>query len=67
VNGAGAGNGLHRSNALLGNGGSICSEQQLGSLAGQRGETGDGQVLMVGIWIVAQNLIGLDNGRKADG
>ena len=61
----GTGDGLHGSHPLLLDGGRVGTAQdELGSLAGEGGNTGDGSIFVVELRIVAENLICLLPGRR---
>lgn len=57
--GAGAGDGLDRGDAPLGDGGSGGTENDLGGFAGKGSETGDGEVFVVGFGVISYDFIRL--------
>ena len=59
VDGTSARDGLNRGDALLGNGGRGGANEELAGLAGEGRETGDGEILMIELGVVAEDLIGL--------
>lgn len=67
VDGTGARDGLNGGYALLGNGRRRFAQNKLGGFGGERGETCDGQVFVVEVGIVADNLVGLEGCRRLAG
>ena len=58
MNSAGAGDGLHGSHTLLLDGGRVrATQDELGGLAGEGGDTGNRSIFMVKLRIVAEDLI----------
>jgi hypothetical protein len=56
----GAGDGLDRGDALLGEGGGVGAQDELARLAGEGGEAGDGEVFVVEVGVVTDDLVGLE-------
>jgi hypothetical protein len=57
VDGAGAGDGLEGGDALLGQGGGVGAQHHFRGGGGEVGEAGDGQVFVVELGVVLQDLI----------
>lgn len=59
MHGTGAGNRLYGGGALLGQGGRVAAEDQLDGFAGEGGEAGDGEVFVVEVGVIAEDLVSL--------